>query len=119
MALGCDGWATITAAVDALPESLDAALGGFIDVLARLRAGRIERDDIAAYLAKIHDSASHPDSEAGLLPRLAFDVLTGTPVRDLETRLAELDAVTLDDVHAVAGETWDAALLMVPRGSQG
>jgi zinc protease len=111
-----DGWTTLTAGADALPESLDATLGGFIDVLARLRAGRIDGDDIAAYLAKLHDRALHPDAEAGLLADSAFDLLTGTPVRDLERRIADLESVTTADVHAVAGETWDAALLMVPAG---
>lgn len=111
-----DGWTTLTAGIDALPEKLDAALGGFIDVLARLRAGRIEEGDLAAYLAKLRDRAMHPDAEAGLLADTARDLLTGAPVRDLDRRIAELEAVTVADVHAVAGETWDGALLMVPEG---
>src|SRR5258708_18182033 len=41
-----DGWTTLIAGIDALPEKIDAALGGFIDVLARLRAGRIEENDL-------------------------------------------------------------------------
>ena len=109
-----DGWTTVTAGVDALPASLDATLGGFIDVLARLRAGRIDSEDISAHLAKVRDHAVHPDAEAGLLASSAFDLLTGAPVRDLDRRIADLEAVTTADTQAVAAETWEAALLMVP-----
>jgi zinc protease len=111
-----DGWSTVRAAADALPEKLDGALGGFVDVLARLRAGRIDEHDIAIYRAKVHEHAVHPNVEAGLLPSQAIALATGQPVRDLAQRLADLDAVTVADVHAVAQEVWGSALLMVPEG---
>jgi predicted Zn-dependent peptidase len=110
-----DGWTTVTAGVDALPEKLDAALGGFIDVLARLRAGRIESADMESYRAKRADVLRDPHAEAGVLPAAAFDLLVGEPPRNLEQRMADLDAVTIADVHAVAVQAWDEALLMVPE----
>jgi predicted Zn-dependent peptidase len=113
-----DGFATVLAAVDALPEKLDAALGGFVDTLARLRVGRIDQADIDANLAKMTEGLKHPDIEAAGLPMMAFELLCGLPVRSLEQRVADLRAVTIADVHEVAQEVMTSALLRVPAGRQ-
>lgn len=111
-----DGFTTVVAAVDALPDKLGAAVGGFVDTLAKLRAGRIEPGDIDSYVAKAQESIRHPDAEAATLSSAAFELLTGQPVRSLEERLADLKAVTAEDVHAVAVEAGQTALLQVPVG---
>lgn len=113
-----DGQATITALVDALPEKQDAALGGFIDVLAALRVGRIDPADLQAVLTQAHESLSHPEALSGRLPSQAFNLLTGDGYRDdpLAELRAELQTITLADVHAVAQEAAQTALLMAPSG---
>ncbi|MET8977716.1 insulinase family protein [Streptomyces sp. NPDC004539] len=105
-------YATITAYADALPKKQDAVVGGFVDTLARLRAGTItaqELDSSRGRLVKQYD-----DPGAGLLPGNALSLLLGHPVRSVEERRAELAAVTLADVHEVAQETWANALIQVP-----
>jgi len=111
-----DGFGNVVAAVDALPKKQAAAVGGFVDALAKIQVGRIEQADIDAYRAKAREGARHPDAEASRLSSAAFAMLTGRPVRDLEQVVAELEAVTVDDVHAVALQARDTALLQVPAG---
>lgn len=111
-----DGYATVSACVDAQPEHVDAVLGGFIDTLAKLRVGRIEPDDMTFHVAKLEDVAGNSEAEAARLPSCAFDLLTGQPVRDLNDVVAELRAVTADAVHEVAKAAGGTALLMVPNG---
>ncbi|MFS8478173.1 MAG: insulinase family protein [Micromonosporaceae bacterium] len=111
-----DGCGILSACVDALPQHVDAVLGGFIDTLAKLKVGRIEEDDVKSCLALAEEMARHPDAEAATLPMRAFELLTGLPVRDIDQRLADLRAVTVADVHDVANEVMTTALLMVPEG---
>ncbi|HEX8631691.1 MAG TPA: insulinase family protein [Catenuloplanes sp.] len=111
-----DGLAVVTAIADALPEKQDAVLGGFIDVLARLRVGRIDPADVQSVIARGTEVFTHPQAEAARLPVVAFNMLTGEPNRSLEDIVAERRAVTVADVHAVATEAMGSALLMVPDG---
>jgi zinc protease len=111
-----DGFATILALVDALPEKQDAALGGFVDVLAGLRVGRIAEADVAALVGQGEEELSHPDAAAKLLPSYAFDLLTGRPFRSPEEVRADLREVTAGSLHEVAQEMMSSALLMVPGG---
>ncbi|MGW3655495.1 hypothetical protein ACWD6R_07155 [Streptomyces sp. NPDC005151] len=62
-------FATITAFADALPKKQDAVVGGFVDVLARLRAGRIEQSELDSARAKILKQYDTPDARppAGVL----------------------------------------------------
>jgi predicted Zn-dependent peptidase len=111
-----DGYGTLIAAVDALPDKQAAVIGGFVDTLAKLKVGRIDTSDIGSYVAKAKDAIQHPDAEAGTLGSAAFALLTGRPVRGLEERMAELLTVTAEDVHNVALEAMQTALLQVPAG---
>ena len=111
--------ATIVGLVDTHPEKQDAALGGFVDVLAKLRAGRVEQGDIDAMLAKAREALREPDADANRLPVTAFDVLVGGPNQTAEEVLRQLDEVTVSDVHRVAKESAENALLMVPQGLRG
>ena len=112
-----DGHAVVTAFADATTGKETAVLGGFIDVLAKLRVGRIDESDVAAVLAKAEDANAHPTAVVGLLPSQAFDLLTGHPVRTVEEIRAEVRAVTAADVHEAAVEVLESALLQVPVGS--
>ncbi|MEU7279050.1 insulinase family protein [Streptomyces sp. NPDC045431] len=109
-------FATITALADALPRKQDAVVGGFIDVLAALRAGRVDEADFAAVRAARRKMYEVPDLAAAQLPAYALGLLTGHPLPGKDTYLAELDALTPADLHAVAQEVWANALLKVPGG---
>jgi hypothetical protein len=111
-----DDYAVITALADALPEKQDAVLGGFIDILAKLRVGRIEQADVDAVVTKNADSLNNTEVHAARLPSQAFALLTGAPQVSTEELAAELKAVTAADVHEVALEALGSALLMVPDG---
>jgi len=104
-------YATITAYADALPKKQDAVVGGFVDTLARLRAGTITQQELDSSRARL---GKRYDDPAGLLPGNALSVLLGHPVLSAEERRAELAAVTLADVHEVAQRTWADALMQVP-----
>ncbi|MGC4771380.1 insulinase family protein [Micromonospora sp. DT44] len=111
-----DGNATLRALADALAEKQDAVLGGFVDVLAKLRVGRIEQADLDATVAKRADLLGTAEVDAARLPGYALNVLTGEPNLSIDEHRAELKAVNLADLHEVAGEVMGSALLMVPRG---
>ncbi|QJT03529.1 insulinase family protein [Streptomyces asoensis] len=107
-------FATLTAYADSLPQKQDAVVGGFVDTLARLRAGRIEQselDSVRTKLLKVYDT---PDLAAAALPSYALSLLLGHRILTPEQHRAELNAVTTDDLREVARETWDNALLQVP-----
>jgi hypothetical protein len=111
-----DGFAVITAIADALPGKQEAVLGGFVDVLAKLRVGRIDETDVTAVVGKAADVLLAAEADAARLPAAAFNLLTDYPIdsRDEMTRM--LKAVTTADVHAVAVAAHESALLMTPTG---
>ncbi|MFG3198875.1 insulinase family protein [Streptomyces sp. NPDC048208] len=111
-----DGMALVTAFADSLPDKQDAVLGGFVDVLAGLRAGRIGPADLEAVRTR-HDSAlAAPDAAAKRLPGSAEDLLAGRPVLTPDELRAELRAVTPEQVHTVARQAAQTALMQVPAG---
>ncbi|QIQ03158.1 M16 family metallopeptidase [Streptomyces liangshanensis] len=111
-------FATITAFADALPQKQDAVVGGFVDVLARLRAGRIAQAELDAARNKVLKQFDHPDAYAGSLPSYALNLLVDHPNATHAEHRAELAAVTVDDLRDVARELHSTALLQVPgRGA--
>lgn len=112
-----DGYASLRALADALPEKQDAVLGGFIDTLAKLRVGRIEQSDLDSCVAKREDLLGTAEVDAARLPAYACNVLTGERNLTVDEHRAELKAVTVADLHAVAREVAGSALLMVPEGN--
>jgi predicted Zn-dependent peptidase len=112
-----DGSAVVTAVADALPEKQEAVLGGFIDVLAATRVGRIDPADVTTMVNRRCEALVQAEEQGGRLPGQAFNLLTGRPVQSVEEAVAEVRAVTADDVAAVAADAWDDGLLMTPRGT--
>lgn len=106
--------AVIAALADTNPDKQDAAIGAFVDVLAKLRVGNIDQDDIDATLSKAAESLQHPEFDAARLPGAAVDVLIGKPVLSSTQIEAQLAAVTIADVHRVARTAHENALLMTP-----
>ncbi|WP_327317271.1 M16 family metallopeptidase [Streptomyces sp. NBC_01235] len=109
-------FATLTAYADSLPQKQDAVVGGFVDTLARLRAGRIEQSELDSVRTKLLKMYDTPDLGAATLPSYALSLLLGHRILTPEQHKAELNAVTPDDLRQVARETWDGALLQVPGG---
>ncbi|MFF8969691.1 M16 family metallopeptidase [Streptomyces sp. NPDC014995] len=112
------GFATLTAYADSLPQKQDAVIGGFVDTLARLRAGRIEQSELDSVRSKLLKMYDTPDLGAASLPSYALNLLLGHRILSPEQHRAELNAVTVADLREVAREAWDTALLQVPgRGA--
>lgn len=109
-------FATIKAYADAHKDKEDAAVGGFIDVLARLKAGRISEDMVAIGQARARERFTQADFDADRLPSYAGDLLLEAPRHTAAELLAEAEALTVADLHQVAVEAHATALLMVPAG---
>ncbi|WP_327369326.1 M16 family metallopeptidase [Streptomyces sp. NBC_01217] len=111
-------FATVTAFADALPKKHGAVVGGFVDTLARLRAGTIEQSELDSARAKFLKQYDAPDVGASRLPSYALNLLTGHRNLSPDEHRAEIAAVTLDDLREVARELHSTALLQVPgRGA--
>ncbi|MFJ8358774.1 M16 family metallopeptidase [Streptomyces sp. NPDC093984] len=112
-------FATLTAYADALPKKQAAVVGGFVDTLARLRAGRIEQAELDSARGKMLKRYDTPDLGAALLPSYALSLLLGHRILSPEQHMAEVRAVTVADLREVAREAWDGGLLQVPtRGAE-
>ncbi|GAA4987905.1 M16 family metallopeptidase [Kitasatospora paranensis] len=111
------GSAVVTAVADALPAKREAVLGGFVDVLAALRMGRIEPAELDSVRNRALEELNSHETEAAGLPGLARDLLLGRPAVDRDRARAAVEALTVADMRRVAGEVWDAALLMTPSGT--
>ncbi|WP_433793379.1 insulinase family protein [Actinoplanes sp. CA-252034] len=112
-----DGTARILTVADPLPGRAEAALGALVDVLAAVRAGQIDPDEVAAVVKLTAEGLRDSESRGARLPGQAFNLLAGREVQTLEEALAEVRAVTAAEVAGVATEAYAAGLLMVPPGS--
>jgi hypothetical protein len=110
---GRDG-AIVTAVADGLPENQGAVLGTLVDVLATLRAGRVDPADVSAVADKRVTEMRHAEDVAGRLPGQALNLLAGRAVEDVEQVIEQVRAVTAGDVAQVAAAAWQSGLLMSP-----
>ncbi|MFE3583761.1 insulinase family protein [Streptomyces vinaceus] len=106
--------ATVTAIADALPQKQDALVGAFIDVFAKLRAGRIGQADLDAVRASALAQFDVPELAACMLPGHALNLLLRHRNLTVAEARAEIEAVTVADLHRVARTVWDDALIQVP-----
>ncbi|MGW5396064.1 M16 family metallopeptidase [Streptomyces sp. NPDC003952] len=106
--------ATVVAYADALPEKQDALVGAFVDVFAKLRAGRVEQGDLDAVRTSALSRFDVPDLAAAWLPGQAADLLLGHPRLTTARARAEIEAVTVEDLREVARAVWAGALMQVP-----
>ena len=109
-----DGTARILAVLDSAPDQRDAALGGLIDVLAAMRAGRIDTDEVDAVVKLTCDGLRTAEARGARLPGQAFNLLAGREVQTLDDALTEVGAVTATEVAEVAAAAYNAGLLMTP-----
>ncbi|MFD0353915.1 M16 family metallopeptidase [Streptomyces sp. NPDC127110] len=108
------GSATVTAYADALPQKQDALVGAFVDVFAKLRAGRIEQADLDSVRASALAAFDTPELAARMLPGHAMDLLLRHRTLTTAEARAEIEAVTVADLHRVAKAVWADALMSVP-----
>lgn len=108
--------ARITVLADALPEKQSEAVGEVIDVLAALRAGRVDQAELDAARSSMDDLRGIPSLGAQLLPSLAYKVAAGIEVRSLDQRAVEVAAVTVAEVVEVARRVWADAVVQIPEG---
>ena len=106
--------ASIVALVDALPEKRDPAIGAFVDVLARLRFGRITPAELESARATVRLPLSEPDLGTRTLPALAVDLLSGRDGWSPAGLEAEIADVTVEDLQDVAAQVHASALVQVP-----
>ncbi|MET9851721.1 insulinase family protein [Streptomyces sp. NPDC006450] len=111
------GSATVVARAEALPQHQDAMAGAFVDVLAKLRTGRVDPSALEAVRASALARLDTPGLAAARLPARAADLLLDRTLRTLAEERAELEAVTAEALHEVAHALWADALLRAPRGS--
>lgn len=112
-----DGTAVITALADALPDKGGAVLGGMVDVLARVRLGRLDAADLTTVVNQRLESLAQAEEQGMRVAVQAYNVLAGRPVQSLEEALAETRAVTMADVSRVAADAYGRGLLQTPGRS--
>lgn len=109
--------ARLTVFADALPEKQAEVMGEVVDVLAGLRAGRIDQSDLTAARGTMDDLRGSAFLGAHLLPSTAFKLAVGIEIRSPDRSRGDFAAVTADDVAKVAGRLWAGALAQIPEGT--
>ncbi|MEW2508025.1 hypothetical protein AB0878_46950 [Amycolatopsis sp. NPDC047767] len=111
-----DGFAEILGLADALPDKQAAVLGGVVDVLAQFKVGRMDPRDVETVRTQAESALYGEDADVARLPDHAAALLSGSPLPPAEDRIAELRAVDVAKVHAVALEACASVLLRAPHG---
>jgi zinc protease len=106
--------ATIAAFVDAGPGRPDSTLDRFLTLIRRLRDAGVDAEETAAVRAHEIANLRDADIEVHLLAQRTTDLLSGFPVRTTQQLIAELAAMTAEDIHEIAHMADRSALLMVP-----
>ena len=109
--------ARITATVEPLAGKRAESLSGLVGVLAGMRDGRIVPADVTSVVELTCDGLREAEERGGRLPGQAFNVLAGLSVRSVDESVAEVRAVTCEEVAEVAAAAYDAGLLMTPAGT--
>jgi predicted Zn-dependent peptidase len=109
--------ARVTMYADALEDAQAAATGGLVDVLAALRGGAVDANDLLASKEAARLALDDPFIDAAMLPGIAMNELIGGERRDAAELQREGDAVTVTDLTAVAQAVWDDALIQIPEGA--
>lgn len=104
-------WGELYAMADALPEMRQAAIGSFVDVLARLRWGNITEHEL-----DVARRAELRSFEQGLVggrraASLAHSLLMGRPIPTDEAQRAAFAALTPDTMRATARHMFNSMLV--------
>lgn len=110
-------YARLTAWADGPPEKLGAAVGGMIDVLARLKWGTVTEAELDNARRRTMHHLDDPEANSRLLPSLAVNLLLGYPNQTLAELRRDVEAVTVDDIRQIAEQFHSTALTQTPVGN--
>ena len=102
----------VTAAADALPDHHGEVTAAFVNVLTEA----VAEDDLETVRSMARDTLRRPGAAAAFVPNAAVNLLMGAPVLTPRQVCDQLEAVSVEDVRAVADEALASGLLMVPVG---
>ncbi len=103
---------------DAHPEHLDQVTQVLASTIAALADDGPSPERLEEYRANARKMWDSPDASTGFAYSGAMELLMTGAVTPLEQRIAEVEAVTLEDVHAYARVVRGALLYALPEGSQ-
>jgi zinc protease len=109
-------YAVVTAAADALPDNHGEVTTAFVNVLAEGAGGAVAEDDLETVRSLGRDALRRPGAATAFVPNAAVNLLMGAPVLTPRQMCDQLEAVSVEDVRAVADEALASGLLMVPVG---
>lgn len=102
---------------DALLEQQAAVIGATIDVLAALRAGKVDTTDLAAVQDSFAQIATVPSLGAALLPITALNLILGAPIDHPLELVEKRRNVSATELAWVADAVWRDLVAQVPEGS--
>lgn len=109
-------FARVTLTADASPDRLEELTDEFFDELELLRQGFFDPEDIA--IEKRNSLRSYEDDTSiGMMMSIARNVMLGHDQQPLSALREELEAVTVEDMTAVASDFLRHALAQVPTAS--
>lgn len=100
---------------DALEAKAGVVTSVVAEILAGMRAGRVDEADIDAVRKQARQELDVPDLGTAILPGTCVNLLLGADVSDPRDH-AEMDAVTVEDVAEVARAFWADALVSISGG---
>lgn len=106
--------ANIVAIADCAPNKQEAVIGGFVDVLARLRVGTIAEAELDLAKAAALSHFDDPDMAVRMLPGRALSELLGDPHLTVADLKGQISATTVADLREVAVQAHQTTLIHVP-----
>jgi zinc protease len=108
-------YGVVTAVADALPDNHGEVTAAFVNVLAEAAGGAVTGDDLETVRSMALDALRRPRA-AAFVPNAAVNLLMGAPVLTPRQVCDQVEAVSVEEVQAVAAEALASGLLMVPVG---
>lgn len=106
--------ATVWAYADCSPDQRAALVGAYADTLARLRFRGPTASELEAAIGAVTTGLRDPAIESHRLPSLAVSHLVGRLPEPTHALIAETEAVTTQDVMAMARRFHDTSVVQVP-----
>ncbi|MFC6237375.1 insulinase family protein [Longivirga aurantiaca] len=103
---------------DSHPEHLDQVAQVLAGTIASLADDGTSSERLEEYRTNARKLWDSPDASVALAYTAAMELLMTGAVTPLQQRIAEVEAVTLDDVHAFARTVRDSLLYGLPEGAE-
>jgi zinc protease len=102
--------------IDGLPDTLDGVARGAAEVVHALAQDGPSADELRTFISRYQQAVSRPEAVLGDLARLTDSTLDCRPLRSPGSLLAELEAVTSEQVRDSVVAMGASMLWCVPRG---